>query len=207
MSDLPVMLKVRGRRCLIVGGGGVARRRAGALLEAGAFVTVVAPQIDPELAQLPIHVEVRTYRGDDLDEVMLVIVATDNETVNQQVSADARARGVLVNRADDPDEGDITIPAHTRHGPITLAVHTGGISASASAEIRRRLTEALDPDWATLLQLVAPYRARIQQSTPDRERRRTLLASLTNDTAMALLKQTGPQAVVNYCERLLEPGA
>lgn len=205
LHDLPVMLKVRDRRCLIVGGGSVAVRRAGALLKAGARVAVVAPQIDPELAGLPMDVHTRAYQPSDLDDAMLVVIATDNPQVNAQVAADARQRGVLVNRADDPDQGDLTIPAHAQHGPITLAVHTGGISAGAAAEIRRGLSAALDPDWPRLLEVVAPYRDRIQQSTPDREARRKLLAQLSDPQAMTLLKTQGPEALRQHCERLLPP--
>jgi precorrin-2 dehydrogenase/sirohydrochlorin ferrochelatase len=167
MPDLPVMLRIEGKRCVIVGGGPVARRRAAALLEAGGRVTVVAPQIDPDLAAMSVTVERRAYRETDLDGAFLVVVATGDDAVNAAIGEDARRRGVLVNRADEPTEGDFTVPAHARHGPITLAVHTGGVSAGAGAAIRRELSAALDPAWPRLLELVAPFRSRIQDATPE----------------------------------------
>ena len=203
MADLPLMLRVRGRRCVVIGGGEVAQRRVTALLEAGADVTVVAPQVRAELAAMDVHVETRPYRAGDCRGAVLVIVATDDPAVNRTAAEDARAHGVLINRADDPDAGDVTIPAHAHHGPITLAVHTGGSSAAAAAAIRRELSAALDAHWPVLLETVGSYRRVIQDRQRDPQRRRALLRELTGPQAMATLKQDGPEALRRFCDRLV----
>jgi precorrin-2 dehydrogenase / sirohydrochlorin ferrochelatase len=202
MAELPVMLRVVGRRCVIVGGGAVALRRARALLEAGAEVRVVAPRVDAELQTLPVGVEQRPYRRGDLAGALLAVAATDDPAVNAAVAAEAREAGVLVNRADEPEAGDLTIPAHARHGPITLAVHTGGISAAAAATIRRQLSEALDPDWPRLLRIAAPYRELIQRRVPDDAARHERLTRLTGPEAMRTLKERGSAAFETFCDEL-----
>lgn len=213
MADLPVMLKVRGTRCVIVGGGAVARRRAAALLEAGASVTVIAPDIDDELAAMAmrgVRIERRGYAPGDLEGARLVVVATDDAALNERVAADARlpgAGGALVNRADDPDAGDVTIPAHARHGPITLAVHTSGISAAAAATIRRELSQSLDADWPRLLETVAPYRRRLQEAVEDPADRKARLVRLTDAEAMRILKAQGIEALQRHCRTIVESEA
>lgn len=199
------MLNIRGRLAVVIGGGSVATRRCASLLDAGADVLVIAPDIDDELAALPVRVERRAYRAGDLAGAVLVVIATDDPAVNARIHADARsAGGVLVNRTDCPDQGDITIPAHAHHGPITIAVHTGGISASAAATIRRQLSAALDPAWAALLEAVRPCRAELQRRMPEGERRRAALRELTNDAAMSTLKDSGPAGLDGYCRALIE---
>lgn len=204
MVDLPVMLKVQGTRCVIVGGGEVARRRAQALLEAGAHVSVIAPAVNDELAAMPVRIERRGYETDDLAGARLVVVATDDPALNQRIADDARGLGALVNRADDPDAGDVTVPAHARHGPVTLSVHTAGISAAAAAAIRRELSDALDPDWPRLLEAVAEYRRRLKQEVPDPEQRQDRLRRLTDPEAMRILKTRGVEALKRHCQHVLE---
>lgn len=203
MPDLPVMLRVDGKRCVVLGGGAVAQRRTTSLVDAGAVVTIIAPGISWEPASPSVRIERRPYRHGDLDGALLVVVATDDSHVNQAVTKHAAAAGVLVNRVDDPEKGQITIPAHAHHGPITLAVHTSGISASAAAAIRNRLSEVLDPDWPRLLGIVAPYRHLIQKRIHQAEQRRQRLKQLTAPDAMARLKQQGPNALRNFCQELV----
>lgn len=205
MPPLPVMLNLSGKRCVIVGGGPVAVRRAKALLEAGAAVTVIAPNTEPALTAPPLDIHHRPYRTGDLADAFIVVIATDDPQVNQAVARDAQNTGVLVNRADDPDAGDFTVPAHAHHGPITLAVHTGGASASASATIRRELSDALDPDWPTLIELAAGIRPVIQQNHTNPAKRRDRLMKLAGPHAMAILKGQGRDALLAYYRELAEP--
>ncbi|MEX1088057.1 MAG: NAD(P)-dependent oxidoreductase [Phycisphaeraceae bacterium] len=207
MADLPVMLKVAGRRCVVVGGGGVAVRRAGALVDCGAHVVVVAPAMDAGLAGLPVQCVTRAYQRGDLEGAFLVVVATCDAAVNQAVAEDAAKLGVLVNRADDPASGDVTVPAHSRLGPITLAVHTGGISASAAATLQRQLAAAIDPDWRVLLETAGPHRAAIQARFADAEERRRRLMALTDEAAMARLKRDGVEGLQERCREVTDAPA
>jgi len=199
------MLKLRGRAAVIVGGGSVARRRAGALAAAGAAVTVIAPSVIDGIETPGVNVIKRGYEAGDLDGAMLVVIATDDAAVNDRVQRDAEAAGVLINRADDPEAGNFVVPAHRQVGPVTVAVSTDGISAKAAAAIRDAMLDTMDPDWITLLQTVAPYRAAIQTNITEADRRTAALKQLTDEQAMATLKQHGTAALIERCEQLVSP--
>ena len=199
MYDLPVMLKIEARRCVVVGGGRVACRRAASLLEAGAEVVVISPRVDSKLVELDVTIHQRGYESGDLDGAFLVVVATNDPQVNSRVGLDAQAAGVLTNRADDPNQGDVVIPAHARHGPVTVAVSTGGVSAEAASTIRRYLSNALDPDWPRLLQIIAPYRTRAVNEVPDPLLRRQQLKRLASAEALDKLKMEGESGLHQYC--------
>ena len=171
------------------------------MLDAGADVTLIAPAMNEATAALPCRMIERAYRKGDLAGAWLVIIATDDARINDEVAAHAQEAGVLVNRADEPDRGDLMIPAHAHHGPVTLAVDTSGASPAAAGRIRRQLSAALDEDWPRLLELIAPFRRRAQRTIADESARRQMLRALTDDDMMRLLKDAGPDAVVAACER------
>ncbi|MEL7088221.1 MAG: NAD(P)-dependent oxidoreductase, partial [Planctomycetota bacterium] len=124
---LPVMLNLRGRRCVVVGGGAVAARRAASLVACGAQVVVVAPAMDEKLDTLLIERAERGYASGDLDGAFLVVIATDQPEVNQQVTADAAEERVLINRADEaipaPAPGSETRRDPRMGGDFTVMAH------------------------------------------------------------------------------------
>ena len=204
MADLPVMLRVAGRRCVVVGGGAVAHRRVKSLHEAGAVVSIIAPQVEEQLLDLADTVARRPYRSGDLDGALLVVIATDDPAVNTEVAADARGGGVLVNQADDPSLGDVMIPAHAHHGPVTLAVHTRGISPTAAGAIRRELSEALDKDWLEILDVIAAFRGLIQSQIAEPKQRRQQIKRLSDDEAIGTFKQGGAEALRRHCQQIVD---
>ena len=157
----PVMLDLRGRRCLVVGGGFVATRKVAGLLDAHASVVVVAPRIDPALLDLegsPV-VAHRRYRTRDLEGVFLVITCTDDPGVNRRVSQEATDRGIWVNSADDPANCSFTLPSVARAGELTVAVSTNGKSPALSKWLRQRFEQEFDDSWPVLLDILAGVRA------------------------------------------------
>ncbi|QNN22794.1 siroheme synthase [Planctomycetales bacterium ZRK34] len=204
MADLPAVLKIRGRRAVVVGGGGVARRRAAALAAAGAKVEVIAPEVDSVIEQLGVMTHRRGYETGDLAGAAVVVVATCDAAVNEQVTRDAAEAGVMVNRADEPEGGDFIVPAHAHVGPITIAVSTSGISAKAAAVIRDQLIAAMDKDWVKLLETVQPFRAEAQEKITDADKRTAALHRLTDAEAMQVLKQEGAAALADHCRRVVD---
>jgi uroporphyrin-III C-methyltransferase / precorrin-2 dehydrogenase / sirohydrochlorin ferrochelatase len=126
MSGYPVELELAGRVVVVVGGGAVALRRARALVEAGARVTVIAPDVASELAALPVTLRRRRYRAGDLDGAWLVHAATDDPAVNAAVAAAADRERIWCVRTDDGAASAARTPAVTRHGDMTVAVTSGG---------------------------------------------------------------------------------
>ncbi|HYQ82597.1 MAG TPA: bifunctional precorrin-2 dehydrogenase/sirohydrochlorin ferrochelatase [Rubrobacter sp.] len=144
----PIFLNLSGRRCVVVGGGAVASRKAGKLLQAGADVVVVSPEVRTELAGMDVEIQNRAYEYGDLEGANLVFTATDSREVNAAVAKEAKERGVPVNVADRPSEGDFAVPSTLRRGGLQVAVSTGGASPTLARRIRNELEEAFGPEWA-----------------------------------------------------------
>jgi len=155
-------LRLEAKPCLVVGGGPVAARKAGRLLECGAIVTVVSPRTCALLDTLPVTVVRRTYRSGEAAAYGLVLAATGIAEVDRQVYLDAERAGVLVNAADDPASCSFLMPAVLRQGDVSVAVSTGGVSPWLAGWLRRRVGDVVGPEVATLTAIVGETRRAIR---------------------------------------------
>lgn len=164
----PINLLLRGKRCLVVGGGRVAVQKVQGLLDAEAAVHVIAPVTDPTIdawegdAAVTVSCDRRVYRPGDLRSFHLVITATDDPVVNRAVFLEGEANGVWVNSADDPANCAFILPARIRQGPLLVTFATGGESPAVATWLRRRFAEEFGPEYVTLIEMVSAERARIQ---------------------------------------------
>ena len=167
----PVGLVVDGRRCLVVGGGRIATRKVTSLRACGAEVHVVARSVGDELKSMPgVTFDERDYEASDLEGVWLVVTATGDPQVDGAVYADAEAKRVWANSADDPDHCSFTLPATLRHGPVLVTVSTGGHSPALATWLRDRIGDRVGPEYEVLVDLLAEARAEVQaagRSTED----------------------------------------
>lgn len=177
MNGLPLLVDLAAAPVLVVGGGEVAQRRIGELLAAGAYVTVIAPQLTAQLDSWADHHQIRhfptTFRDDHLDERWaLVIAATADSAVNGAVAQGARARRLLVNVVSDASLGNVAFPARVVRGPLQLAFTTGG-AAPVLARKLRTLVEALLPETlADFIAVAERERPRLKQQGELNQRRR-----------------------------------
>ena len=168
----PAFLDLRGRRCLVVGGGAIAARKVHGLLECGARVTVVSPELVPELARLAtmggIKHRARPFRRADVRGARLVIAATGFAPVDDAVAEAARRRGTLVNAVDRPARCDFIYGSVLRRGELQIAVSTGGRAPALAREIRRRLELVIGSEYEALVARVGRARrlARTTAMTP-----------------------------------------
>ena len=130
---------------MVVGAGRIALRKTRGLLEAGARVTVVAPEHEPEFDELPVRMVARRFRATDLAGAVLVFAATDDRMTNHRIGVAAKGRGIFANIADSRDECSFVVPARVTRGIVQVAVSTGGENPRLSAELRRKLEDVLDP--------------------------------------------------------------
>ena len=137
---------------MVVGGGTVATRKVGKLLQAGAEVVVVSPEVHPALSGMDVEIQNRAYKYGDLEGANLVFTATDSREVNAAVAREAKERGVPINVADRPSEGDFAVPSTLRRGDLQVAVSTGGASPTLARGIRNELEEAFGPEWAGIVE-------------------------------------------------------
>ncbi|HVM54895.1 MAG TPA: bifunctional precorrin-2 dehydrogenase/sirohydrochlorin ferrochelatase [Acidimicrobiales bacterium] len=148
---------VEGRPVLVVGGGRVAAGKVRRLVEAGAVVTVVAPEVDASISALEVTVVRRPYQAGEVAGYRLAVTATGT-AVDAQVFAEGEAAGVWVNSADDPAHCSFTLPAVARRGPIQVAVSTGGHSPALASWLRSRFEAELGPEYEMLLEILRERR-------------------------------------------------
>jgi uroporphyrin-III C-methyltransferase/precorrin-2 dehydrogenase/sirohydrochlorin ferrochelatase len=141
----PVFLKLSGRRVLLVGGGQVAATKLAGLLADGARVTVVSPQIRPEIRRSGATVEQRAFEPDDLNDVLFVVAAAPPE-VNKQVLAAAERRRVFVNAVDDPSHASAYAGSVVRRAGVTIAFSTDGRAPALAGLLREALDAWLPVD-------------------------------------------------------------
>lgn len=147
----------------MVGGGQVALRKVKALIECGADVEVISPDLCLELRRLAESREVRAlnreYQSGDLRGAFVVIAATDNSDVNRKVAEEAKRNAALVNVVDDAENSDFIIPSYLRRGDVTVAISTAGKSPALARKIRTRLEKDLGNEYASLTNLIGEVRA------------------------------------------------
>jgi precorrin-2 dehydrogenase/sirohydrochlorin ferrochelatase len=164
----PANLVVAGRRCLVVGAGRIAVRKAVGLLACDAIVQLVAPEVSVEAAELERDGRLTIRRGpfaaDDLDAVWLVVTATGNPEVDAQVAAEATERRIWCNSADDPANCTFTLPAVVRQGPVMVTVATGGHSPALATSLKQHIAAELGPEYAVLASLLAEAREQVRGS-------------------------------------------
>ncbi len=171
-------LDLDGRSCLVVGGGSVGVEKTKGLLECGAVVTVVAPEVADELDRLPVRWLRRPYRSSDLDGQALVIAATSSAETNRRVSADAAARSLPCNVVDTPELCSFILPAVHRAGPIGLAVTTGGASPALAQRLRDELGAQITDEHVELARRLRELRPWVRANHPTYEERKRFFAEL-----------------------------
>jgi precorrin-2 dehydrogenase / sirohydrochlorin ferrochelatase len=170
-----------GRSVLVVGGGRVALEKVEGLLVTGARVTVVAPQIVPELASQDVELVRREYRTADLDGRFLVVAATSTSSVNRRVFREAEERTLLCNVVDVPELCSFILPAVHRQGPIAVAVSTGGASPALAQRLRDEIAEVVRPEHAVLADQLRELRPWARSHLPTYEARRDYFAALVEE--------------------------
>jgi len=165
MEFLPIFLDMRGKPCLVIGGGEIATRKVTLLLRAGARVAVVSPQLARSLADMRDRGELehvpRAFQETDLDDIHLAIAATDDPAVNRLVSEQAKARRIPVNVIDQPQLCSFIVPSIIDRSPVVAAVSTGGASPVLARLIRTRLESLIPAGYGRLAELCRRHRYRV----------------------------------------------
>ncbi|AXK39269.1 siroheme synthase CysG [Crenobacter cavernae] len=212
MDYFPIFLKLQGRPCVVVGGGDVALRKVRLLRQAGARVTVVAPELVAELAELADQGEIAHRAGEfaeaDLDAAVLAIAATDDRDVNRRVAAAGEARRVPVNVVDDAELSGYITPAIVDRSPLVIAVSTGGGVPVLARLVRARLESLIPASFGALAGFAARFRDVVKARFDDVEARRAFWESvLEGPIADAVVAGNVEAAEAQMAQRLAEPDA
>ena len=174
-------LDLAGRSCLVVGGGLVGLEKARGLVDCDAQVTVVAPEVEPELRDLPVELLERRFESRDLDGRFLVVAATSDPSLNRRVYEEAEERRLLCNVVDAPEICNFILPAVHRVDPIAIAVTTSGASPALAQRIRGELAERYGSEYALLARRLAELRPWAKENLATYEERRDFFQRLVED--------------------------
>jgi precorrin-2 dehydrogenase/sirohydrochlorin ferrochelatase len=199
---LPVLLNLSGKLVVIVGAGAVGLRKLTAVIESGATVRLIDPR---SLLNLPANVThvAEAYREEHLDDAALAFACATSE-VNAQVVAGCHTRGIWVNAATSPAEGDFLLPAVVRRGELTLAVSTGGASPALARRIREKLEAEFDDAFAEWVRVLAVVRTEVLAKVADESRRRVLLDSFAEWSWLERLRSEGADAALTAMRDFLK---
>ena len=187
MLDTPfyiACLKLRGRRCLVVGGGEIGLEKVEGLLACDGDVTLVAPEAGQELTQLAlegsIRWEQREYRPEDLEGTFMVIACTDDTDINIGIYEDAERRAMLVNVVDVPPLCNFILPAIVRTGPLAIAISTAGASPALAKRMKREIAAQYGEDYARLAVMLNDVRGWAKGTLPTYQDRKAFFERIVN---------------------------
>jgi precorrin-2 dehydrogenase/sirohydrochlorin ferrochelatase len=175
-----MMVRLTGRKCLVVGAGEIAADKIDGLLKHGPEIVVVSPRaiesIQEQAGSGVIRWVQREFEANDVDGAFLVIAATNSSVVNKAVFAACTVRNVLCNSVDDPEHCDFFYPAVVRRGALQIAISTNGHSPALAARLRRELEQQFGPEWAEFVEHVREKRREVLgKELPTDSRRDQLL--------------------------------
>jgi precorrin-2 dehydrogenase/sirohydrochlorin ferrochelatase len=207
MLDTPfyiACLKLRGRRCLVVGGGAIGLEKVEGILACDGDVTVIAPEVGPELEELAredsIRWEPREYAGSaDLEGVFMVIACTDDTDVNIAIYEDAERRAMLVNVVDVPPLCNFILPAILRTGPLAIAISTAGASPALAKRMKAEMAQSFGQEYARLAVMLNDVRGWAKGTLPTYQDRKRFFESIVNGEPdpIALLRDGDERAVLD----------
>jgi len=204
LRTYPIMLDLRGRRAVVVGGGPVGLRKVRSLVDAGANVTLVAKALADDEDLRGVAVIRQGYRPEMLAGAFLVFACTDERDANARIAADARKAGALCNAADQPDDCDFFLPACIRDGDVVLAIGTGGRCPALAAMLKRKLQTAVPPDLGCFAELLGDLRGKLQAAVPSPQRRGRIMKELVCEKTFEAFRTQGPEAVRKLLAKLTE---
>ena len=159
IAQFPVNLNLAGKRVLLVGGGRIAYRKAEQLLPCQPILTVMAPVVDERFRSANVEILEREYKELDVLGYSLVVTATANNVVDQQIFDECESLGIWVNSADDPDRCTFTLPASFRRGRLLVTSSTAGASPAMSSWVRSSLEKLIGDEFGDAVELLAAKRA------------------------------------------------
>jgi precorrin-2 dehydrogenase / sirohydrochlorin ferrochelatase len=196
-NSYPVSLNILDKLCTIIGGGKVAQRKIKGLLEAGAKIKVISPQVTKTIATLArkghITLISKAFDKSDLESAILIFAATDDKEVNINVAKEAHNRGLCVNIADNPDLSDFFVPSVIRKPPILITLSTSGQSPGLSKKLRKELLNKVSSDYQAYARNLCIFRQYIVDNIDGKSTRKRILDTLykadpTEITKMSLYK-------------------
>ena len=207
MKYYPVFLDVSDKPCAVVGGGEVACRKVQRLLQCGARVTVISDALSPKLEALKARQEIAhiddQYTAEHIASAFIVIGATDNRHVNEQIFRDARTERILVNIVDEPERCDFILPSIVERGDLAVAVSTGGKSPALAKRLRRELEQIFGTEYEIYLDIMGQIREMVLARGKSSDENRKIFELLIQSDLLDLIRKKDWNAVRNLIREIL----
>ncbi|MBU0682024.1 MAG: bifunctional precorrin-2 dehydrogenase/sirohydrochlorin ferrochelatase [Proteobacteria bacterium] len=207
MSYFPINVDIRNRPCTVIGGGRVALRKVKGLLECGADVTLISPEATSELEMMAVQGRItwyaRGYKPGDLAGSFLVIAATDDEAVQEQVHAEAQAGNLLLNVADVPKWCNFILPATVRQGDLTISISTAGKSPALAKRLRQELEKSFGPEYNLALELMGSLRPVVLAKGLPHAKNKIIFEELLHPELISLLTKGDWQTISSHLHAVL----
>lgn len=202
----PLFTDISEKKVLVVGGGGVAQEKIERLLECGARVMVISPEVTGQIelwaAEKRLKLRRRVYRKGDVKWAWMVIVACAVPEVNTDIYGECMQRRIFCNVVDVIDLCMFQVPAVSKHGPLQIAISTSGISPALAKKLREDMDRQFDVSYETFLESLAELRTHLKVKYPDDPKKRSdQLEAFVRSEALSLLQQGNQIAFENLLER------
>jgi precorrin-2 dehydrogenase len=196
VKPYPLIISLEGKRALVLGGGKVASRKVSGLLESGATVCVVSPEVEPELEKLATEGSIEwvaeAFVEEHMDrhpDVALVFGTTDNREVNVRIHAAATERKIPCNIADVPDLCSFIVPAVVKRGDLTISISTGGASPALARRIREDLEKIYGPEYETFAKVLGELRKLVLSTDSNHEENKHLFLRVVDSDLLKALRE------------------
>ncbi len=210
MKYYPVHLDIQNRNCLVVGGGSVGTRKVMTLLDCGARVVVVSPAVTEKIEELSnngqIKLQKRGFKLTDLDEMFLVIGATDNQELNRQIHTGTERLGMLCNIADRPEDCNFILPSIVNRGDLIIAISTSGKSPAFAKKIRKDLEKEFGKEYGEFLKLMGTIRKKLLSEDHEPEVHKYLFEQLIDRDLINMIKERQTEDIDSLLIEILGKG-
>jgi precorrin-2 dehydrogenase/sirohydrochlorin ferrochelatase len=189
-----MMVKLKGRKCVVVGAGKVAEGKIDGLLADGAEISVVSPRATARIQKQAragiLQWQRRGFSASDVEGAFLVVAATNSSQTNSKIFQACRKRGILCNAVDDPENCDFFYPAIVRRGALQIAISTHGFSPALASRLRQELEQQFGPEWEDWLEEIGDQRREIlRQDGPAARKRKRLMQIASSKSFQTFLRR------------------
>ncbi|NBI28792.1 precorrin-2 dehydrogenase/sirohydrochlorin ferrochelatase family protein [Chengkuizengella marina] len=189
---MPIMINVKQKECLVVGGGKIAERKISSLMDAMANIKVISPKVTVQIKHWhnegKLQIYKKNYDVSQIGKPFLIIAATDQSQVNLQVYEDAKKRNILVSIVDRPDYSDFIFPASFKRGKLQIAVSTSGASPIVARTIKKDLEKQYGDDYEIYLDFLGEFRSFVKKTIHDTKQRQALYKEIMDLDILRLIR-------------------
>ncbi|MBI3756001.1 MAG: bifunctional precorrin-2 dehydrogenase/sirohydrochlorin ferrochelatase [Deltaproteobacteria bacterium] len=208
MRYYPIFLDIKRKPCVVIGGGNVAERKVVSLLDAGARVLVISPELTPALKKLASKKKIgycpKSYEHGDLKGFFLAYSATNNSRVNKGVFKEAKEQAVLLNVVDVPELCNFIVPSVVDRGDLLIAISTSGKSPAMAKKIRQQLEKEFGKEYAVFLEIMGKIRDKLLTVSKESDKNKKIFENIVNSPMLEWIRQGRKKEMNRFLKETLE---